>query len=530
MPSIWHRRFRLLEQSLLLCQAEQTDLQVQSIHRIISIAQSLLECIPTTKDSGEKDVVEREEMKVEVKSSNTREASVVSDHLPVEILLCIFRLYRDENTTTSFTSLMGVCRWWRDIVLGHPDLWSRIDIVPTGLFSNFQWYYGHIELCLKRSGNLPLDITVDFSRIEWIPEHLYRVLEVFIPPGHQCNLNLYGACHDLLIKYSGQLLHILDLLTEIPLSSTASNDALSPENILRLEAHDLEGKVAPAADGLIIRWQSLQLTLPSLPLPEILNDISLVLRGRMPSLKQLKITSGLEVYKPFAWPQSETIYFESLHQIYIDSFIDLKSLPCNPLALRDLTIPISSSSLAAIRQFTSLERLTFYGSFYSSSLISDLAPLFFPRLKHLTVETSAYELSPATFYVPSLQKLTIVFNFYIKKVKSELLSTIKTLELAPMAWMARPSDAQVSPPTRAYDPDYIIPLTSVLASCAMLENLRILEPPGDPKGCILVKKIISSILTGILDKLCIVTFLQLAPDSEDIEDAIEVASYNVSPG
>ena len=93
-------RSRLLEQSLLLCTTEDPDLQLESLRRIISTAQSIIEQLSIVPGVGD-DLDNRQQSSVKLTSpSHARRMPCVEiGRLPVETLRHIFQDYRDENTT-----------------------------------------------------------------------------------------------------------------------------------------------------------------------------------------------------------------------------------------------------------------------------------------------------------------------------------------------------------------------------------------------------------------------------------------------
>ncbi|KAJ7677726.1 hypothetical protein DFH06DRAFT_559366 [Mycena polygramma] len=56
--------------------------------------------------------------------------------------------------------IAAVCRHWRDIVLGTPQLWSTLQVKLWGGYAALQW----IRLCLERSKNSPLTLNFHWVR------------------------------------------------------------------------------------------------------------------------------------------------------------------------------------------------------------------------------------------------------------------------------------------------------------------------------------------------------------------------------
>lgn len=525
-------RSSLLEQALLLCRVEQSDLQVESINRILSIAQILLVRI-SAKTDEKTDTEEIQDSRIDsINSPYTgRTPAIVIGHLPVEILLSIFYYYRDENTTTRLSLLMRVSRGWRDIVLSSPGLWSRINLAPTGFLTNTTWYYSHISTCLQRSGDLPLDITVDFTQIEQITGHLDTTLEMLLPPGYMFDTygcgdwGFNGAYEDMIRVYHDQFVDILRLLAGLPPSSTFMDyTRLGTDEDHIAEISDLQNGLTLSSRHAFSRWQSLQWTLPSSFPPDILPEVCSLLAYRMPLLRRLSIKSDWECKRPIVWPRSDSPRFQALCQLSFNFPVVLDSISCNPSKLRDLTIHVDVSSLEAIRRFTSLERLALIQVYGLPSGVVNPSPIFLPHLRHLQVDAGIPKSFPLNFHAPSLQKLTLVFDYRVQLVDLNLLSTVKTLDLAVDGWLRRSSNSKE---TRPYSSDELNCFASLLNSCSLLESLRVWECTTDPKGTILRNQIISSVLKGNLEFLRDVTFLKPMSSSE-MEHAMEVVTYHVA--
>lgn len=84
--------------------------------------------------------------------------------LPEELLSLIFEIgvmYGDEQDSLMLSNLMLVCRYWRQVAVDSPTLWSRI---MTGTHHSIE----RARLKLDRSKSVPLHVCVDFSpRMEY---------------------------------------------------------------------------------------------------------------------------------------------------------------------------------------------------------------------------------------------------------------------------------------------------------------------------------------------------------------------------
>ncbi|KAH9932584.1 uncharacterized protein B0H18DRAFT_30908 [Fomitopsis serialis] len=74
------------------------------------------------------------------------------NRLPPEILFKIFEFFRQDSLCSGsrwVAKVMGVCRYWREILVSSPLAWSIIDLRDTIHF---------IQLCLSRSEDVDLHV------------------------------------------------------------------------------------------------------------------------------------------------------------------------------------------------------------------------------------------------------------------------------------------------------------------------------------------------------------------------------------
>ncbi|GLB38391.1 putative F-box-like [Lyophyllum shimeji] len=101
--------------------------------------------------------------------------------LPAELLSSVFVMgvlgIGDENPVMVST-LMLVCRYWSEVALNTPILWSKVSVGPHDSLDK-------ARRKLDRSKSCPLDITVDFGpRMEYtssITEHVIRAMDLIRP-------------------------------------------------------------------------------------------------------------------------------------------------------------------------------------------------------------------------------------------------------------------------------------------------------------------------------------------------------------
>ncbi|EPS93156.1 hypothetical protein FOMPIDRAFT_1099281, partial [Fomitopsis schrenkii] len=64
------------------------------------------------------------------------------DNIPPELLVYIFLLIRDASRNLAWLKLTHVSRYWRDIAMGTPLLWTSIPVEKGPSF---------LSACLERS-------------------------------------------------------------------------------------------------------------------------------------------------------------------------------------------------------------------------------------------------------------------------------------------------------------------------------------------------------------------------------------------
>ena len=83
--------------------------------------------------------------------------------IPVEILLKTFRLVLSPRTREGvyvLLELTHVCRFWKAVLVNQPHMWS-------GIFATQEDRRSFVEMCLKRSQAVALDVTVEVSKWVW---------------------------------------------------------------------------------------------------------------------------------------------------------------------------------------------------------------------------------------------------------------------------------------------------------------------------------------------------------------------------
>lgn len=85
--------------------------------------------------------------------------------VPREILIMVF-LFIPEDQRMRNHRLMLVCKLWRSLVEGTPQLWSRILVKWNGNLDSLGKSWEYIKICHAKSIGISLDTTVDFSQLQ----------------------------------------------------------------------------------------------------------------------------------------------------------------------------------------------------------------------------------------------------------------------------------------------------------------------------------------------------------------------------
>lgn len=161
------------------------------------------------------------------------ELAPINAQLPAEILAevfihCVPQSCRDLNSDLSWIRVSQVCRHWREVALGCPELWANI------IYSRPRWP----QIMLERAKMAPLVIRAIHSRkmdIVMTPillGNIYRLRVLDISAPDYVLEKLFG---ELVVE--APLLEFLSLSNQNPDSDTGG--LWIPDNILRSSSPDL---------------------------------------------------------------------------------------------------------------------------------------------------------------------------------------------------------------------------------------------------------------------------------------------------
>ncbi|KAG8829292.1 hypothetical protein FRC18_009409 [Serendipita sp. 400] len=101
------------------------------------------------------------------------EAAIPINSLPTEILLYVFEHHISMTSIRRNAILMMVCKGWRTLIYTSPMLWNLISIKPMSCsIPSLAGWRRLAEVCIKRSGDVLLDISLDFGEMPSVEKEL----------------------------------------------------------------------------------------------------------------------------------------------------------------------------------------------------------------------------------------------------------------------------------------------------------------------------------------------------------------------
>ncbi|KDQ65161.1 hypothetical protein JAAARDRAFT_249363 [Jaapia argillacea MUCL 33604] len=113
--------------------------------------------------------------------------------LPPELLTEVFVNCLDDEGFPQPFLLCGVCRYWWNVTLGVPRLWSRIYLAPDfPSDERLALIKAHVQILLTRSVAAPLSLHIDWSKCSST-----SILDLFLPHVHRFrHVTLYDPASD----------------------------------------------------------------------------------------------------------------------------------------------------------------------------------------------------------------------------------------------------------------------------------------------------------------------------------------------
>jgi hypothetical protein len=332
--------------------------------------------------------------------------------LPTELLVEIFRSILRENPV-EIHRLPLVCRAWSLVIQETPQLWTNIRITVPIEPRMVKGCADYCSMVIERSARCPLDISIDYSKLETSRKSLENSIEarekdLFKPPfteGLKWPILKRGGGDDPLYKY--YIDHYL-------------------EPLKRLSGDNFSG---------LARWRSFELLCESifysLPLPKAAFNAS-IFAGSTPLLESLKLSysstwilGGEERNYGSGWEKNKLSPFPfspNLHEIVLSNV----SMPISIHSIDPLKVRRLRMSYCDMEQFQftlrcqNLTRLYMgYASRTQESIQQSLAPgsLLFPHLVHLDLAISVPRWFFSSMVAPLLDSVSFVTDDAFAAIK-----------------------------------------------------------------------------------------------------------------
>lgn len=267
--------------------------------------------------------------------------------LPNELLAVIFDHCRHDP---DWMNILRVCRHWRDVALGCPCLWTKIDFRRL---KNVK----HLQACMHLSGSLPLDVNTGT-----IDEFTFPLLELVLAQASR-------------VQY-------LDV----------SMSTYWLEKVLRLGR-----RMRSSARLKYLRLDIMRDTSDRSPTPVF--SLASLFCGDLPRLVDFRLSSDI--------PMDGIIPAPNLRSLYLDF---AGSLEVDPLVSGAVDLPSLLTSLGAMPRLESLDLSHAAGMNTSDSGRNHLRTVFLPQLKHLDIHgltTSATRLLQHFVLPPTCSRVDI---------------------------------------------------------------------------------------------------------------------------
>ncbi|EPQ59973.1 hypothetical protein GLOTRDRAFT_123730 [Gloeophyllum trabeum ATCC 11539] len=175
------------------------------------------------------------------------------NRLAPEILGRIFQLVLGNNFSDSIIFITHVCRYWRDVALGHPNLWRK----PASSSPEL------VKLMMQRSKNLGLNLIVDtvlrddgLPALEYAPCYEYAIKRKLAYVGQAASLTL--VVNDIMANFPSYAMR--KLRTNAPLLESLTLGVMevkAPLNLTSLQRYfprlrrlTISGRVFPRSSGM----------------------------------------------------------------------------------------------------------------------------------------------------------------------------------------------------------------------------------------------------------------------------------------
>jgi hypothetical protein len=306
-----------------------------------------------------------------------------------DILLYIFFEYLNTGYVQScLVSLTSVCRRWHTIVTRNPQLWNRIQLIPWQTIERTRNQLKYIDIAMKRTRQLPLDVEIIFAQEQHPLEYTNHVVTHFA---------------------RGYFPHVAFLDWEA-LSYPRTSPFVHQFDHLYLE---LIKKLVETREGNMRRWRSAHITLPF----ESYKNLWSLFTGETPNLVTLRVECPLGQFHSFS-PQKMKSFpqLPSLQELHIPRNVHLSSFNTNSMSINHLTIYEVDGwlNLRQLHLFSALRSLQYHGRHSISPpepTIDVDTRIYLPHLQSLTLHMVVPPSLLLYFDVPLLSELSLSGHF-----------------------------------------------------------------------------------------------------------------------
>jgi hypothetical protein len=445
------------------------------------------------------------EIETIVNTYQFQDAALISK-LPTELISEVLDLVI-TGQPRSISSLMLVCRSWYKAIINTPRLWTSIHVIVPPHLGLIDACVTHCKNAVQRSGQLPLNITLDYSRLrELDTNHEAQIEKRWIAPQFRWSF----------FRWSSYYLHINS--SDHPLFRHLCPLILKP-------LITLVGK----EDVIMSRWRSFNLiadqTWPGKLWARWKLTRAVFMTGIMnmptPVLENLSIQhidiktayNNMEEYHPALWKRRTKTPFPDLSGVTTLSLSNIE-LPINniridPLRLERLDVlccDLNSYQFALrCQNVTTMTIGLHYYVDYEQDDLKNITHLPFHRLRHLRLSHRPPNFFWKALDAPLLEVL-VVLDFFV---------THNTMEWAPFPALSR-VEFRWPYVHRTWD-SFLRPLLINLSTkCPSLETLVCTKSSGGP-----VKRLIKQVKQMGYDFKSLKTMIMISPNYNEITREVE---------
>ncbi|KIM32556.1 hypothetical protein M408DRAFT_183049 [Serendipita vermifera MAFF 305830] len=312
---------------------------------------------------------------------------------PKEILMILFEFYTLENPRV-VRRLLLVCKEWYQLAVSMPRLWNRIPINIDHVWDvtfSCNDISRRVEICLQRSGSLPLELDLDFTNFE---SSGAKICEKIIDSFQGSNADSWNI-REWAYGLSTESIEGFEVLP-----------VCHPQHVFAL-VEQLAGKTG----DVMRRWGSLRLVLPGDGNLAAMVWKHLVYPTPHLSRMDLNGTHGLTLvhgnHDFVGFPD-----LRALRHLGLDDLEDLDSLRLEVSSLSSFVVRYVQGDISSLSRLANLHTLTLVGGYgVPSDVPVQQTTLSLPRLRNLSVQWVIEGIQDIQFNIPKLECFDIFCPF-----------------------------------------------------------------------------------------------------------------------